>query len=116
MIHAADGSFLIIVTSGVLCPFLGSPVQDRHGHTGADPARSIHVYEHLMGWLPLVCTESGQEATGMKYGKFHLYIRKSFFVMVRVVRQQNRFPREVVESPPLEIFKTQVAASLNNPL
>lgn len=34
--------------------------------------------------------------------------------MVRVVRLQNRLPREVAESPPLEILKTWVATSLSN--
>lgn len=34
--------------------------------------------------------------------------------MVRVVRQQKRLSRQVAESPLLEIFETQMAASLSN--
>lgn len=39
-----------------------------------------------------------------EHGKFYLNIRKSFFT-VRVTEQWKRLPREVVESPTLEILK-----------
>lgn len=44
---------------------------------------------------------------------FHQSIRKHFFT-VRVVEHCNRFPREVVEPPTLEIFKTRLDMVLGN--
>ena len=40
----------------------------------------------------------------IEHRKFHTNMRKNFF-MVRVTEHWNRPPREIVESPSLEIFK-----------
>ncbi|PKU27631.1 hypothetical protein llap_22065 [Limosa lapponica baueri] len=49
----------------------------------------------------------------LEHRKFHLNIRKNFFTL-RVPEHWNRLPREAVESPSLEIFKTPLDAFLSN--
>ncbi|KGL80143.1 hypothetical protein N309_01853, partial [Tinamus guttatus] len=47
----------------------------------------------------------------LKHRKLHLHVRKNFFT-VRVTEHWNRLPRELVESPSLEIFQTCLDATL----
>ncbi|KFR13898.1 hypothetical protein N306_05851, partial [Opisthocomus hoazin] len=49
----------------------------------------------------------------LKEGGFGLDIRKKFFTM-RVVRHWNRFPREAVDAPSLEVFKAILDGALSN--
>ncbi|KFU90715.1 hypothetical protein M959_14713, partial [Chaetura pelagica] len=49
----------------------------------------------------------------LQEGRFMLDIRKKFF-SVRVVRQWNRLPREVVDAPSLEAFKAKLDGALSS--
>ena len=47
----------------------------------------------------------------LEHRKFHTYMQRNFFT-VRVMEHWKRLPREGVDSPSLEIFKTHLDAYL----
>ncbi|KFW68848.1 hypothetical protein AS28_04325, partial [Pygoscelis adeliae] len=76
----------------------------------------IAAYQYLKGaykkdvdklFSRACCDRTGGNGFKLKEGRFRLDIRKNFFTM-RVVKDWNRLPREVVDAPSLETFKVRL--------
>jgi len=82
----------------------------------------IAAFQHLKGTYRkdgdnLFSRDNSDRTRGngfkLKWVRFRLDIRKKFFT-VRVMKHWNGLPREVVEAPPLETFKTRLDRALSN--
>ena len=66
----------------------------------------------MEGFFIRDCSDRGNSFK-LKKGRFSLNVSKKFFT-VRVMRQWNRLPREVVDAPSLAVFKARLDGALSS--
>jgi len=89
-------------------------------HSALWPESSCTVARVIVHWGTfyfLLFRAGSERARGngfnLEEGQFRLDIRNQLFT-VRVVRHWNRLPREVMNSPSLEAFKSRLDGAVSN--
>ena len=68
------------------------------------------------GLFLVVCSDRTRNSRHkVEHRKFYMYTKKNLFIL-RVTEHWNRLPREAVESPSMETFRTRLDTFLCNPL
>ena len=77
----------------------------------------INIYKYLKGggrqrdearlFSVLHSDRTRSSGLNLEHRKFHTNMQKNFF-MVRVMEHWNRLPKEIMESPSMQIFKTHL--------
>lgn len=89
---------------------ISPPTKKGHTPSLTELRKKLHLCQFSISVSVL-----GWDAMGRKWNVFHLNAMKNFFA-VRVTENQNRFPREIVDSSSLEIVKSHLGTILSSTL